>query len=350
MKTPRILIHLDRLVANFECLRRRAGAAGMELTVVLKGVAGDLRIARSLIEAGAREIGDSRSENLHRFQQLFPATRRVLLRLPSLGRLAEIAAVADLSLNTEVKTLASLHSVVQRHEVMLMIDLGDLREGVDEAGLTQLARCCRRLPNLRVTAAGTNFSCFAGAVPTVEKLAHLAGLAEQLRNEFGFPVTWVSGGNSSSLPLLYRKELPPGINHLRIGEGILLGRETMAGTLLPDLRGDAFVVEAEVIQAQRKPARTEGETGLDAFGRRPVFPEAEPGWRALLNIGHQDSPLNGLTPLDPGFTLLGGSSDYAVLACEKKPRLGQRVRFSPNYWSLLSLMTSPYVYKEYVED
>ncbi len=350
IKTPRILIYPDRVVANFERLQERARANGVELTVVLKGVAGDLRIARSLIEAGAREIGDSRSENLSRLQQHFPATRRVLLRLPSLGRLNEIAAVANLSLNAEVKTLAALNALVEQHEVMLMVDLGDLREGVDAAGLFRLAHYCRRLPKLHVTAIGTNFSCFAGALPTVAKLERLAGLATELRTRYRLPVTWVSGGNSSSLPLLYQGQLPAGINHLRVGEGILLGHETMRGTLLPDLNGDAFQVEAEIIQMQRKPAHSDGEIGLDAFGRQPNLAIVEPGWRALLNIGHQDTPLSGLTPLEPGLTILGGSSDYTVLACERKPRIGQRVRFLPNYWSLLSLMTTPYVYKEYVRN
>ncbi|HBE79986.1 MAG TPA: alanine racemase, partial [Firmicutes bacterium] len=180
------------------------------------------------------------------------------------------------------------------------------------------------------------------------KLDKLVTLANIIEAELGVTLDYISGGNSSSLPLLYSGTLPTGINHLRIGEGMLLGRETLTGNLLPDLFRDAFVVEAEIIQAQWKPAEPDGETGLDAFGRKPELPKVEPGIRLLVNLGHQDTPLSGLAPLDPGLTVLGGSSDYLVMAAKDRLKVGQVVRFLPNYWSLLGLMTSPYVEKVYI--
>ncbi|HBF36472.1 MAG TPA: alanine racemase, partial [Firmicutes bacterium] len=142
--------------------------------------------------------------------------------------------------------------------------------------------------------------------------------------------------------------LPSGVNHLRIGEGIFLGRETLAGSFLPELFQDAFVVEAEVIEAQWKPAEPDGEIGLDAFGRKPDMPKVEAGMRFLLNLGHQDTPLSGLTPMNPTLTVMGGSSDYLVMAAQSSIKVGEVIRFLPNYWSLLGLMTSPYVAKVYV--
>jgi predicted amino acid racemase len=118
-------------------------------------------------------------------------------------------------------------------------------------------------------------------------LEKLVGLVDYLKGECQLPIEYVSGGNSSSLKLLYDGLIPPGINHLRIGEGILLGRETLTGSYLPDLYHDAFIVEAEVIQAQYKPAVPDGEVGLDAFGRVPSISVKEPGIRLLLNLGHQ---------------------------------------------------------------
>jgi predicted amino acid racemase len=177
----------------------------------------------------------------------------------------------------------------------------------------------------------------------------LTALAEQLRAEFQWPLPFVSGGNSSSLPLLYGQQLPSGITHLRVGEGILLGRETLLGTQLPDLFPDVFYVEAEILQVQWKPGQAAGLVGRDAFGRKPAVPELQAGPRLLLGIGEQETPLSGLTPLEPGITILGGSSDYMVAATEEPYQVGQTVRFAPNYWSLLALFSSRYVTREYRE-
>jgi len=126
-----------------------------------------------------------------------------------------------------------------------------------------------------------------------------------------------------------------------------LGRETLRGSNLSDLHGDAFVVEAEILQVQQKAGQPTGPVGLDAFGRIPEFTESEGGIRLLMNLGEQDTPVEGLRPLEPGVKVLGGSSDYLVLASERPFRVGQTIQFLPSYWSLLSLMTSPYVTKEY---
>lgn len=344
---PRVIIDLDQIVHNYQVLAQHAAKAGITLTGVLKGTAGDRRIAEALYEAGLQEIGDSRLENLAQLN--FPNLRRILLRLPALSRIRETLSSADCSLNSEPDTLAALDSYCLPHQVFLMTDLGDLREGVaaTEAELGRLGAFCRKLRHLQVVGLGTNFNCFAGAIPTLAKLERLVELAQFLRAEIHLPIRYVSGGNSSSLPLLYSGAIPQGINHLRIGEGMLLGRETLNGEVLPDLSADAFIVEAEVLQVQWKPARPDGTIGRDAFGRIPEFTNKEAGIRLLLNIGYQDAPLTGLTPLDPRLSVLGGSSDYMVLAATEPFKVGTIVRFLPNYWSMLAIMTSPYVEKCY---
>lgn len=347
-KSPRILIDLAKLIHNYRIIAEHAYRTGIEITGVLKGVAGDERITASLIEAGLTWIGDSRLENLKKLKT--PASvRKILLRLPALSQLEQVVLLASHSLNSEREVLQALDysAPVKGHEVFLMVDLGDLREGVSETEIAILGRFCRNLNNLSVSGIGTNFSCFGGLKPSWSKLEKLVRIADYLKVECQLPIQYVSGGNSSSLALLYERRIPSGINHLRIGEGILLGKETLTGSSLPDLYQDAFIVEAEVIQAQYKSDILDGEVGLDAFGRIPKFPVNEPGIRLLLNLGHQDTPLEGLKPLDSGLTVLGGSSDYLVMACQKSVKVGDIITFLPNYWSLLGLMTSPYVAKIY---
>lgn len=350
IKLPRVLINLEKIVQNYLTLNRRAAQAGIRLTGVVKGAAGNPRIARALVEAGLKEIGDSRLENFRKMGD-FSQTKKILLRLPGITQVSEVISLTNLSLHSEPEVLRLLNESARAagvdHEVFLMVDLGDLREGVSSEALPELGAYCRKLSKIRVVGLGTNFSCFAGAAPSVEKLKKLVLLAEMLRHEMGLPIEVLSGGNSSSLPMLYQRTIPSGINHLRIGEGILLGRETFTGSFLPDLQRDTFILEGEAIQVQRKPGKPDGEVRFDAFGRVPDLPVTYEGIRVLLNIGHQDAPLAGLTPIDPAFKVLGGSSDYLVLASERMVKVGEFIQFLPNYWSVLGLMTSPYVGKVY---
>jgi predicted amino acid racemase len=345
---PRVFIDVNKIIANFQKIAGRASQAGIAITGVLKGIAGDARISGGLIEAGLCWIGDSRLENLEKLKAPDHVCK-MLLRLPALSQLESVVRLSGQSLNSEIEVLQALDRLPESkgHEVFLMVDQGDLREGVSETNIPELGQAVRSLKRLGVSGIGTNFSCFAGLKPSATKLEKLIALADSLRKECRLPIEYISGGNSSSLGLLYEGRIPRGINHLRIGEGILLGRETLTGGNLPDLYHDAFIVEAEVIQAQYKPGVPEGEVGLDAFGRVPLIPLQEPGMRLLLNIGHQDTPLTGLKPLDPDLTVLGGSSDYLVMASERPVKVGKIVSFLPNYWSLLGLMTSPYVEKVY---
>lgn len=347
MHLPRIIIDIPKIVHNFQSIQKRCLSCGVSLTGVVKGIAGDFKIVEALAVSGLKELGDSRIENLERYSVL-SGVNRILLRLPSISKLEKVVRFADTSLNSEPETIAAIDRIGERHRIILMVDLGDRREGVLESEITELARFCRGLKNTDVIGVGANFSCFAGVKPTPEKLRTLVEIATLLKEEFYLPIQYISGGNSSSLPLLYSGSLVSGINHLRIGEGILLGRETLTGRLLPDLFPDAFVVEAEVLQSRWKPALSEGEIGRDAFGRKPEFPEVADGYRLLLNLGQQDTALSGLTPLEPGVQILGGSSDYLVLASQERLKVGSTIRFLPNYWSLLALMTSPYVYKYYL--
>ena len=347
MQLPRLVIDIPKIVHNLQSIQKLCGRWGVALTGVVKGVAGDFKIVEALVDAGLEELGDSRIENLERYS-VFPKVNRVLLRLPGINDLERVVRSADISLNAEMDTIGAIERLGVRHRVFLMVDLGDRREGILERDLLEMARFCQGLKHTALVGVGANFSCFAGGKPAPEKLAALVSIAKLLKEEFHLPVRYISGGNSSSLPMLYSGGLVSGINHLRIGEGILLGRETLEGRPLPGLFQDAFIVEAEVLQSQWKPGRADGEIGRDAFGRKPEIPEVGEGFRLLLNLGQQDTPLSGLTPLEPGVQFLGGSSDYLVLASEKKIRVGSILRFTPNYWGLLALMTSPYVRKEHL--
>jgi len=159
----------------------------------------------------------------------------------------------------------------------------------------------------------------------------------------------VSGGNSSALPLIAAGGMPERIDHLRIGEAILLGRETVRHSAWPGTHQDAFRLHAEVIELKEKPSAPLGEASQDAFGRSPTFTDRGERRRALVNVGREDVDPQGLTPSAPGLEVLGASSDYLLLdvtEARSEVAVGDVLRFSMSYGSLLAAMDSQYVEKK----
>ncbi|MCP4548531.1 MAG: alanine/ornithine racemase family PLP-dependent enzyme, partial [bacterium] len=145
------------------------------------------------------------------------------------------------------------------------------------------------------------------------------------------------------------------VNHLRIGEAILLGCDTLTRERIPDLYTDAFTLVAEVVELKTKPSRPYGEIAQDAFGHVPVFADGyihEEGKgdmeRAILALGRQDVDGSAIKPRIKA-DILGISSDYLVLDVSGLDlEVGAKVQFDVGYSALLRAMTSPYVEKVYL--
>jgi predicted amino acid racemase len=204
------------------------------------------------------------------------------------------------------------------------------------------------LPGICLAGLGTNLSCYGGVVPSEDNMQQLVDYATQLERTFGLHLPYISGGNSSALPLIAAGKMPRRVNHMRIGEGILLGRETIHRTAWPDTFQDAFCLYAEVIELKEKPSVPIGDVSEDAFGRQPTFADHGERVRAILDIGREDVDVTGLQPLDARLTILGASSDHLlvdVTAAAGAIRVGDDLAFALNYSALLMVMTSPYVAK-----
>ena len=209
-----------------------------------------------------------------------------------------------------------------------------------------------RLPGVRIEGLGANLACFSGVVPSVENMDRLAKLAETVEKRFGIALRWVSGANSSGLELIASGHMPGRINHARIGEGILLGRETVTRRPWPDTHQDAFVLHAEVLELKNKPSLPVGQRSQDAFGKLPHVQDRGRRERALLNVGREDVDVEGITPEDSRLTVLGGSSGYLVVdvtGAGGEIRPGDELGFSINYSALVAAMTSEYVKKRFVQ-
>lgn len=350
MTTPYLTIELDKIEHNARTLVGLCAAHGIQVTGVTKCVCGQPEVARAMLRGGVMSIADSRLENIHRLHAAGVDAANILLRLPPLSAVDAVVDAVDVSLNSELAVLAALSAAALRcgtlHRVMLMVDLGDLREGVCPSDLLPLVHAAMDLPGIRIVGLGSNLACFGGVVPTVENMNRLVELAVEVEQRLGRPLDWISGANSSALELIASGDMPARINHARLGESVLLGRETVRRRPWPDTQQDAFALHAEVLELKTKPSLPIGVRGQDAFGGLPTFDDRGQIQRALLNVGREDVPVDGMTPRDPGVGILGASSGYLVMDVthgERTIRVGDELSFSLNYAALLAAMTSEYV-------
>ncbi len=350
--SPRVSIDLGKIEQNTRAIVELFAGRGIEVCGVTKLVCGHPEVAAAMRRGGVSMLADSRLENIRRLRDRLPDTPCMLLRLPSLSSADEVVATVDISLNSEILALEALSDAAERqglvHDVILMTDLGDLREGVWPDQLLTLALSARRLPGIRIRGLGTNLACFGGVVPSEENMRELARLSQRVEKALGQRLDWLSGINSSGLELTRKGGMHPRINHARIGEAILLGRETTRRKPWPATFQDAFVIHAEVVEIKRKPSLPLGQRSEDAFGGLTRFEDRGDELRVLLNIGRQDVDIDGLTPCEAGAEILGASSDYLVVdvsSIDKTIRLGDVMAFIPNYGALLAAMTSQYVKK-----
>lgn len=354
MGAPCVSIDLDKIERNARAIVRLCAEYGIEVTGVTKGTCGSPEVARAMLRGGCTSIGDSRMVNVRKLRAAGVATSYMLLRIPPLSGVDEVVASVDLSLNSELAVLAGLSEAALRcgkvHDVIVMVDLGDLREGVWPDDLVPFVRRMHELAGVRLVGLGANLTCYGGVIPTEHNMGRLARLVEQVEQALGLRLSCISGGNSSTLPLVASGRMPAAINHVRIGEAILLGRETIHRQPWPGTSQDAFQLHAEVIERKEKPSVPVGERAEDAFGGRPEFEERGEVTRALVNVGREDADVSGLQPLDPRLEILGASSDYLIVdvsRAEEDVRVGDEVVFSLNYAALLAAMDSGYVEKRY---
>lgn len=355
MAGPVIEVDIDKIEKNARTMVKLCADHGIDVTGVTKVTCGMPQVAQAMIRGGVTQIGESRLENIHRLRAGGVNRPVMLLRIPPLSAAEEIVRSVDVSLNSEISVIRRLGQIAESlgtiHRVILMVDLGDLREGIWPEDLLPMVREVLDLPGIKIQGLGTNLTCYGGVIPTEENLQQLVDYAHRVEDRFGIALETLSGGNSSTLPLLARGKVPKEINNLRLGESILLGRETLARTAWPGTSQDGFCLRAELIELKKKPSVPIGEIGQDAFGRTPVFEDRGAMVRGILNIGREDVDVEGLTPADPAVQILGASSDHLLVdltARAETAELGQEIRFIPGYSALLAGMTSAYVAKQVI--
>lgn len=349
MTAPRVEIDLDKIEQNTRTLVDRLASRGIRVTGITKAALGSPGVGAAMLNGGAVGLGDSRLQNLDRLVGLDGSASRTLVRSPMLSQAGRVVRSATISLNTDRLVLEALDAAAARyrkvHGVVLMVELGDLREGIPADELLAAAGAVLDRPSLRLLGIGTNLACQNGVVPDAANMGELTRLALGVEHAHGITLERVSGGNSANLDWALSTDDVGRVDELRLGEAILLGTEPLHRTPVPGLHTDAFRLTGEVIEVRDKPAQPWGDRAQTAFGEYPEHTGTGTVRQAILALGRQDVDPDGLVPPD-GISVLGMSSDHLVVDLgDHRVAVGDELAFGLGYSGLVRAMTSPFVTK-----
>ena len=276
---PRLEINLAHLKENVETIVGKCGECGIQVAGVIKGATGLPEVAKAFDQGGVEFIASSRLEQLEDAKKAGIKKPLMLIRIPMLSEVSEAVRNSDICLASEVEVIEALSKEALRqgkeYKVILMADLGDLREGFwEKQEMIDAALYIEtKLKGVKLVGIGTNLGCYGSILPTVEKLEQLVADAEAVEAKLGRKLEYISGGATSSLIRLWNKDMPKRINLLRVGEAILLARDldVFYGLDMSELHRDVFRLKAEVIELKTKPSHPVGTIAIDAFGHTPTY-------------------------------------------------------------------------------
>ncbi|MEH6404932.1 MAG: alanine/ornithine racemase family PLP-dependent enzyme, partial [Sneathiella sp.] len=339
MSAPRLEIDLVKIGQNASVLVDLLRGAGITVSGVTKAMLGLPDVARELLLAGVSGLADSRLENIQTMRKANIQANMTLLRSPMIGQADQVVRNTDVSLNTELDVISELSKAAcalgRDHGVLLMVELGDLREGIMPRDLENVVRRTLGFPNIVLKGIGTNLACRSGVVPDRTNMGELSKLADRIDATFGPVLSIISGGNSSNLEWVLSGGETGRINNLRLGEAILLGCDPLNRQPIANLHTDAITLVAEVIESKIKPSQPWGITAESAFGSvAPVTKEGDTH-QTILALGHMDTDPKGLTP-PKGIKILGSSSDHLIVdSCQGRLPIGAEIAFQLNYSALI---------------
>lgn len=352
----KVILNLEALRHNLQVIGGMMDRHGASWSVVTKALCGHRDTLRALHLLGARSVCDSRLDNLVSVREASTDFESWYLRLPHPSAVGDVVELADVSLNSEIEVIKALsREAVKRnktHHIVIMIEMGDLREGILPGTLIRFYEDVFNLPNLEVLGIGAQIGCLAGTVPNIDQVSQLILYRELLELKFQRKMPMISGGSSIFLPLVQEGRMPRGVNHYRIGESLFLGTNLVSGGRLEGLRDDVVVLEAEVAEVKEKNLVPLGErlgTASSEDGADGDLVPGRRGYRALVTVGEIDTEVSGLTPLNPAFKIAGASSDVTVVNLGEQPdglKVGSKIRFSCGYSAFVRLMNDPHIAKE----
>lgn len=352
----KLFLYREKLRHNYRFLQKTFKKHDIEWAVVTKLLCGNKCFLQEVLDLHDGQICDSRISNLKAIKELRPDIETVYIKPPSKTVIKSLVRYADVSFNSEYETLKliSREALAQRkkHKVIIMIELGDLREGILGDQLIDFYSRAFKLKGINVIGIGCNLNCLHGVMPSEDKLLQLIMYKKILELKFGREIPYVSGGTTVTLPLLISSPtFPEGINHFRVGEALYFGADLFQDKVIKGMYPFTFELEAQVIELSEKPMEPFGDMGANPQGQKHKKNEKNKGkshQRAIIDIGVLDVLPQFLIPKNPDLKIIGASSDMLVVDISDsrhKYPVGSTMSFQMKYMGALSLLNSKYIDK-----
>ena len=350
-----ITINRRKLKHNYDFLKNLFEKYDIQWGIVSKLLCGNQLFIKEIIQLGATELMDSRISNLRAIKRIDPNIRTIYIKPPPRRSIRSVVKYADVSLNSDLETMKLISQEAQKqgkhHQVIIMVEMGELREGVMGDNLVNFYEKVFDLPNLEILGFGTNLNCLYGVMPTRDKLIQLSLYKQIVEVKFNKKIKLLSGGTSVTIPMLSKNQVPPGVNHFRVGETLYFGANLWTGKTIKGMKDDVITFKAEIIELIEKPMVPEGTMAENPSGESFEINPGDYGktsWRALLDVGLLDISPDFLILNDKNLEIAGASSDILVVDLGKNPKkykMGDFITFKLKYMGALGLFNSDYVIK-----
>ncbi len=356
-----IVLNKQKLLHNYQYLDKLFNDNDIEWGIVSKVFCGSKEYLKEIINLGIGQLCDSRITNLKIIKSIDPSIETVFIKPPAKRYISSVVKYADASFNTEYSTIKMLsdEAIKQNkiHKIIIMIELGELREGVMREDFVDFYEKVFKLPNIEVSGIGTNLTCMYGVLPSQDKLVQLCLYEQLIEAKFNKVIPYITGGTSVTIPLIEKGLLPKGVNHFRIGETVYLGTDVYDSKPNPKMCQDVFKLYAEIIELREKPMIPDGTMGNNLNGEQVVFEEdpnsENTSYRAIIDVGLLDVDENHIFPTSKNVRLVGSSSDMMVVDLGDNPdnyKVGSLVEFNLDYMGILRIMSCDYVDKRVIEN
>lgn len=362
-----LIIHTDKIKDNIKKLSTFFKEHNIDWSMVTKVFSGDVEFLKNILSDEVIEdisaIGDSRLTSLKNLKAVNPNMRTIYIKPPAVLYADDVVSYADISLNSSYKTIEVLNQAAKKqnkiHEIIIMIELGELREGVNRDNILDFYRNVFDMSNIKVIGLGSNLGCMYGVEPSYDKLLQLTLYKELIEAKFNKKLKYVSGGSSITLPLIEKNQIPKGLNHFRIGEAVFFGTSPLEGEQFLDLHTDTFEFKANIIELEEKGLVPDGIINEANIGYSIDYNKDdvhEVSYKAILDFGMLDVDKADIEFLDQQISFVGITSDMIVTDIgnnkkndgSNKFSIGDKMCFRPNYMAVARLLNSKFIEKKFI--
>ncbi|MDD4149813.1 MAG: alanine racemase [Bacteroidales bacterium] len=336
-------------------------------SLITKVFSGDIDLLKRILKPDVikdiHSVGDSRLSSLKILKEVNPNLITIYIKPPALVYVDDVVKYADISLNTSYKTIIALNNAAKKqnkiHKIIIMIELGELREGIKRNEFIGFYEKVFKLTNIEVIGLGSNLGCMYGVEPTFDKLLQLCLYKELIQAKFNKDLPLISGGSSITLPLLDKNAIPLDMNHFRIGEAAFFGTSPLSNERFNELNTEAFIFKANIIELDEKKLMPDGVINDANIGHTAEYDMEDfnsTTTKAILDVGLLDVDKGDLEVLDKEVNFVGITSDMMVVDLgtnktkdgKKKYSIGSQICFTPSYMGVARLLNSKFIDIEYL--